>query len=408
MDDAKKISLKVSPDPSLYVAATERHLPVFAHDPLTVLGSPRKAPLISESVSPTPSHCFGPRGSLLHPDGSFWICDTGHCRLLGWKQVPKDDMQEADWVIGQPNFFNEGRNANGAVNATSLNVPTGICALGDQGIAVADAWNNRVLLYWNTPAASHTPADTVLGQVDFSEGMPNHGGEVVSGNTMHWPFGVSYIDSQLFVTDSKNRRILIWDSLPEQDGQAADRVLGQDDLTRHDENGGVDTGASGYCWPHSVCLWQGNLCVADAGNNRILIYEGMPKHNNETGKYVLGQSNMQSQEHNQALYWPRAHTLNMPYALTAIGPWLLVADTANSRILGWHKSDLQSGANARLLAAQPHFNAKGDNRWKQAVADSLCWPYGLSSLTRNSQTLVAIADSGNNRVSIWKFAHEQV
>ena len=38
--------------------------------------------------------------------------------------------------------------------------------------------------------------------------------------------------------------------------------------------------------------------------------------------------------------------------------------------------------------------------WGVATRDSLCWPYGLSVLGG----LVAIADSGNNRVLLWEVA----
>ena len=33
-------------------------------------------------------------------------------------------------------------------------------------------------------------------------------------------------------------------------------------------------------------------------------------------------------------------------------------------------------------------------------ADSVCWPYGIQAL----EDIVVVADSGNNRVSLWKLA----
>ena len=88
----------------------------------------------------------------------------------------------------------------------------------------------------------------------------------------------------------------------------------------------------------------------------------------------------------------------MPYALASLGSDLVVADTANSRILGF--GDLSMAAHADRLTAQPDFAAKGDNRWGIAERDTVCWPYGMSSLGNT----VAIADSGNNRVLIWDVA----
>jgi hypothetical protein len=48
----------------------------------------------------------------------------------------------------------------------------------------------------------------------------------------------------------------------------------------------------------------------------------------------------------------------------------------------------------------PHFAQQSDNRWAPAARNSLCWPYGVAA----SGPTVAIADSGNNRVLLWKAA----
>jgi hypothetical protein len=90
----------------------------------------------------------------------------------------------------------------------------------------------------------------------------------------------------------------------------------------------------------------------------------------------------------------------MPYGIAALDDWLIVADTANSRLLAWHADDCETGAAARLLAGQFEFSAKGDNRWQLPQRDSVCWPYAVQACGRT----VAIADSGNNRVQLWRAA----
>ena len=86
----------------------------------------------------------------------------------------------------------------------------------------------------------------------------------------------------------------------------------------------------------------------------------------------------------------------MPYAVAAAEDRLIVADTANSRLLGWSAAV----AAAERLTGQADFAAKGDNAWGLAGRDTLCWPYGLSISGRS----VAVADSGNNRVLLWDLA----
>ena len=57
-------------------------------------------------------------------------------------------------------------------------------------------------------------------------------------------------------------------------------------------------------------------------------------------------------------------------------------------------------AAATRLAGQSGFSNKGDNRWRMAARDSMCWPFGLAAA---GETL-AIADTGNNRVLLWDVA----
>jgi hypothetical protein len=376
-------------------------MPVFdLHGPRLVLGAVRGEDNLAIPVRPDASTLFGPRGAcLLRAHGPLWISDTGHHRLLGWARLPAADDVPADWVIGQPDFTREGRNAKGPPTAATLNVPTGICALND-GLAVADAWNHRVLLWRSAPAAHNTPADVVLGQADFASAHPNRGAATAAADSLFWPYGVHWDGARLWVADTGNRRVLMWHGLPRDSGRRADLVLGQARFDCRDENGGAEPSAGSMRWPHAITTWCGRLCVTDAGNNRILGWDELPSRNNAPGDWVLGQKNFQGVDHNQSLYWPGAGTLHMPYGVAAAGPWCLSADTANSRLLAWHMDDCRSGAAARALTGQSEFNAKGDNGWRSPTRESLSWPYGISA----QSGLGVIADSGNNRVLVWPLA----
>ena len=87
----------------------------------------------------------------------------------------------------------------------------------------------------------------------------------------------------------------------------------------------------------------------------------------------------------------------MPYGVTATGSWLIVADTANSRLIGLHASNPQTGAKAQTLAGQPTFQATEDNQWSFPVRGSLCLPYHVQVCG----TFVVVSDKGNNRVQLW-------
>ena len=363
-------------------------------------------------VVPAATSMFGPRGVCAAPDGSLWVSDTGHHRVLGWRQTPTADNTPADLLLGQPAFDREGRNARGNPCADTLNVPTGITSCGPQGqgLAVADAWTHRVLVWHQRPTQSHQPPDVVLGQADFDGGLSNRGLNLPTASTLFWPYCVSWDGKRLWVADTGNRRVLMWLGLPQHTGAAADLVLGQGDFEHRDENGGGTPSAASMRWPHAISFPAGGLCVADAGNNRLMLWRGLPASNNLPCDLLVGQALVQAVEHNQGSYYPDAACLNMPYGAAVAGGLLVVADTANSRLLAWSVDELMGGltsrladrlthpqVNARALAAQADWNSKGDNRWLPATRDSVCWPY---SVAVQGQTLL-VADSGNNRVMLW-------
>lgn len=44
-------------------------------------------------------------------------------------------------------------------------------------------------------------------------------------------------------------------------------------MISHNENGGTSPTASSMRWCHDITIWDNNLVVTDAGNNRIMIWE---------------------------------------------------------------------------------------------------------------------------------------
>jgi hypothetical protein len=368
--------------------------------PRIVLGGRLGPDGLAEPIVPAADTLFGPRGaSLAGPRGPLFVCDTGHHRLLVWRRAPDSDQAPADFLIGQPDFAREGRNAKGEVGATTLNVPTGI-AVSDGILAIADAWNHRVLIWFGLPERTNRPADVVLGQADFAGSLANRGHNAPSACTLNWCYGVAIEDGRLIVADTGNRRVLLWDRIPTQNGAPADLVLGQRDFTTRDENAGSDAGPLGMRWPHGIAVVDGGILVSDAGNNRVMAWRSLPTTNGVPCDFVIGQTDMASVDHNRAAYYPTARSLNMPYGIAVQGTRLIVADTANSRLVGYALVSLAMDAAASRLAGQHDFTGKGDNRWSPPVRDSLCWPYNVSAC---GDTLV-IADSGNNRVLLWEAA----
>lgn len=362
-----------------------------------------KPPPFAQGVRPGPSTLFGPRGVCqIGRDGPFYIADTGHHRVLGYNDPPTRDYPAADWVLGQPNFKTEARNSGGAANAYSMNMPTAVAAFGDAGLIIADTWNNRVLVWYRRPEDNQVPADLILGQADPRGHEPNRGLTRASASSMHWPSAVLVDGGRLYVADAGNRRVLVWRTLPSTHGEPADFALGQQSLVERSDNAGSGVDRSSMRFPHGLAMVAGNLVVSDAGNNRVLIWHGVPDGHNAPAMWVLGQPDFHSNAHNGSRYWPNAALVNMPYAVAATGNLLTISDTANSRLLGIrvHNQTLCSGMEATFLTGQNTFAHRGDNRWRNPMRDSLCWPYGLAFQGDNA----LVADTGNNRVLVWPLA----
>ena len=402
MSSPLRVSINPTPKrPVLYATAEPLLAPEGA---AVIVGLNQSTDGLTVPVIPSANTLFAPRGACVTTTGDLWVADTGHHRLMGWAGLPCEDGVPAALMVGQPSFAHEGRNGKSVPSGSTLNVPTGIAACG-RSLAVADSWNHRVLIWHEPPRKHNQAADLVLGQADFAQVESNRAQVEPGAETLFWPSGVAWDGARLWVADTGNRRVLVWNGLPNRSGAPADLVLGQPHFGCRDENGGSAPTAWSMRWPHAITFPCGRACVADAGNNRLMIWRRTPSRNQQQCDLILGQPRVDCVDHNQSDYWPSAAALNMPYAVTSVGSWLVAADTANSRLLAWPEYVLYChGAPAVRLAGQPDWNSKGENRWHAPARDSLSWPYGLATNQRHA----IIADAGNNRVLLWRWNKDVV
>jgi len=67
---------------------------------------------------------------------------------------------------------------------------------------------------------------------------------------------------------------------------------------------------------------------------------------------VLGKADVTPLDHNRGAYYPTAGAMNMPYGLYVQDDRLIVADTANSRLLGFDLDEVRMDASASRVAGQ--------------------------------------------------------
>ena len=310
--------------------------------------------------------------------GSIWVADSANTRVLGWRPAPIASFAAATVVVGQQTFDARDGDIVSISRWTTLDLNVGLAAGGDKllvpnihssrvlvfgptpvanlpnaslvlgqadfassktgsgasdfagpsavwtdgaRVAVTDTFNNRVLIWSSFPTRNGQPANVVLGQLDFGmSAFP----DTPSASSLHYPDGVYSDGTRLYVSDTQNNRVLIWNSFPTVNGQAADVVLGQSTFATS------NSGTSDITLrePRGIAVAGNTLFIADWGNNRVLAYSPIPTRAGASAKYVIGQPDLMS-----GTAGVTRSLLHAPHYLAAQGRELYVSDSANHRVM---------------------------------------------------------------------------
>ena len=292
---------------------------------------------------------------------------SGRCPVCGG---------QASEVLGQPDFVTTAggtstiiTTAPTPVTASSMYQPTAVASDGAI-LAVADTSNNRILIWKSIPTTyGPRPADLVLGQKDFTSIAP----VTLTASSLRGPQGVWIQNGKLFVADTENNRILIWNSIPTQNNQPADVVLGQPDFTTAPQinqvNLSLPTSAKILLSPTSVTSDGTRLYVTDLGYNRVLIWNSIPTTNQKPADLEIGQKDMTQSISNDstnlcasngtdangnAKYPARCgKTLSFPRYALSDGHRLFIADGGNDRVLVYNSIPTQNAAAADVVLGEP-------------------------------------------------------
>lgn len=187
----------------------------------------------------------------------------------------------ADLTTSTAGFFQTGQDADIMLSGIDFNNTGGGLLFNHQsGIAsdgtrllVSDTFNNRVLIWKTLPAANVAP-DLVLGQKNLTTNDPGSGRD-----QMNWPFQVSTDGQRVVVADTRNHRVLIWNSFPTQSGAPADVVIEGRQI------GSKAEFMSGWgAWTNGTKLVATNSVP---GQGKILIWNRLPTADNTVPDVVL-------------------------------------------------------------------------------------------------------------------------
>jgi hypothetical protein len=198
----------------------------------------------------------------------------------------------------------------------------------------------------------------------------------------------------LFIADTGNRRVLVFNSIPKMNGTAADAVIGAPNFIEKEYD------PQSAIWPYSVKIGEyGQLAITDTQYFRVLHWNSIEEALTQPPTVVLGQPNLQSNGQNQNLMKPSANTLNWCYDSHFYKDGIWIADTGNSRLL-WHSSITnQPNKPAEMLLGHLDFTTGSENMDTILTTEnSLYWPFSLSM----ENDLMAVADTGNHRIVFYQ------
>jgi DNA-binding beta-propeller fold protein YncE len=214
------------------------------------------------------------------PTNQLFVSAYGQNRVMVFDVASITDGENASYVLGQANFTA----SSAATSQAGLRNPMGL-TLNANLLYVADALNARVMIFNVASISNGENAVNVLGEADFTSFAP-----AAAQNRTFYPYGVHHDrGTRLFVSDTGNNRVLVFDTASLSDGENAVNVLGQTTFTTNTP----DVTQSSMNTPFSVAsdTSTSRIFVSDFFNSRVLVFDVAVLTDGENAINVLGQSN---------------------------------------------------------------------------------------------------------------------
>ncbi len=315
-------------------------------------------------------------------DHRLFVSDQYNSRVLIFKLTDDNRIldRSAHWVLGEPDVYT-GKLWD--ISARNMLIPYGLAYdEPNKRLFVGDGWHDRVLVFDADPSRLKTYEDAkvVIGQPDFTTIKLGAGATGVDfqilgadrgiGGGGSAPLAMDFDEKgqRLFLTDSGNNRVLVYDIAPDhlKNGAAAIAVIGQPDFDSKastppsrgggafsgEEGGGASSSASkgratndhSFDFPGGVAFDpnRNRLFVVDGNNARILVFDVSPDklHNGLSAYTVIGQKDFTTGDATRLRSKKISEEegrrrFNLPSSLVydPTKDWLYVTDRGNERTL---------------------------------------------------------------------------
>jgi len=281
-------------------------------------------------------------------DGTYlWVVDGGNERALRWEPLPNDSSTDADMVLGRPSLTDNASIVGVTLGHFSSNSEGPHIAISGTTLVISDTFWNRVLIWNPLPTTPGQAANIVLGQTTTSGyGSGNGAGQLFR------PRGVWTDGTRLVVADAANNRVLIWTTFPTSSGESADLVLGQSNFGLSTAPPATPTASS--MSPFDVHYDGTRFYVTDGDAHRVMVWNGFPSTTNEAADYAIGQPDLTTDTAGTT-----ASSLRGPSGIAVLGDALFIADSVNDRVMIWQPIPTASGGDAAHVLGVDDFITPG-------------------------------------------------
>ncbi|CAN5573777.1 hypothetical protein BH10BDE1_BH10BDE1_32770 [soil metagenome] len=323
-------------------------------------------------LSPSATTLNNPIGIIVN-NGKLYVADAGNNRVLVYNSLPTANGVAANAVIGQVNF-------GSAATGTSSTLMNGIQAIAANGLYLAvTEWANARVSLW--PLLNPTAAQYYWGQPDSTSNAVNNGG--IGPASLGANAGIAAANGKFYVGDATNSRVLAFNGSALSTGQAALNVFGQTDFI----SSAVGSGLTGFGAPYSVSTDGTHLAIMDNNLERVLIYNSMPTMNGQPADVAWGGFGITSTG------------LNNPVGVSIGGGKLFIADRSSDRILGFNSIPTSAAQPADFVLGQADFTTADNNQCNCATAAAnTLW--GVHHVYWDGCRLY-VTDKQNNRVLVY-------
>lgn len=354
-----------------------------------------------------------PHGLAFAANNTLWVADSSNHRVLGYAATAGQNAT-AFRVVGQTLFTTN----TPAVSPTGLQVPFDVAIdPATQALAIADTFNNRVVVTSALPTSNGQSWSSFLGQGSVTtndrgvSSNPTAGASALCDRTNH-PAGVTFDgSSRLWVADGGggdggNARVFRFNT-PLSPGTGSTGALallqGQTDCgtvatfpvdnTHYSDQTGGQAFTAG-----------GATIITDHNFNRAMVYPigGNALVGQQPAGSVLGQSGFTGYKANGGAASPTASTLSGPVGAVWSGAataGLYIVDSGNNRIVRYNGSSYSTGQAADFQIGQSGFTTGTLNSFGfSSSANGAKSLYGPRGITADSLGNLWVADTLNHRV----------